>query len=103
MAARRESIMSDCNAPAPVLPAEVERTLRERCRQLRGQIQAADQLSEPCPPGRWRWADVKLGGYGRKPKDELEADQLRNQQLAVTLRRALNEVEAYLRQAGAMS
>lgn len=79
-----------------VVPAEVTATLQERCRQLRSQIRAADELSVPCPPGRWRWADVKGSGYVRKTEEELAADRERNLVRAADLRIRLRSVELFL-------
>lgn len=62
-------------------------------------IREADNLSEPCPPGRWRWADVNISGYGRKTEEELAADRKRNQELAVRLRGELAVIEGYLAEA----
>jgi hypothetical protein len=82
----------------------VIRLLTERIWQLRNTIREQESLSVPCPPDRWRWADVKTGGYGRKPADELAADRARavqraadaRDELAVALsaRQALSSVPA---------
>jgi hypothetical protein len=81
------------------MPAEVEKTLRNRCQELHNQIRQADILSKPVAPGHWRWADTKYGGTVRKNEEELAAGRERNRRLAVTLRRELAQVEEYLKAA----
>lgn len=49
--------------------------LTDRIRWLRAQIRAQEALSEPCPPGTWRWADTTLDGYRRKSEEELADDR----------------------------
>lgn len=78
------------------MPEEAGKVLRDYCWALRNKIRAADDLSEPCPPGSWRWADVKPGGYGRKTEEELAADRDRNRALALSLRQELAVIEGYL-------
>lgn len=78
------------------MPEEVRKVLLDHCWSLRNRIRAADDLSVPCPPGRWRWADVKLSGYGRKTEGEMAADQARNRALALELRQELAVIEGYL-------
>lgn len=48
-----------------------------RIRQLRGECRQLEALSRPVPEGKWRWADVKTGGYGRKSEAELAGDRVR--------------------------
>lgn len=80
------------------MPPEVQKVLRDHCWSLRNRIREADSLSEPCPPGKWRWADIRAGGHGKKPEAQLAADRARNRALAVTLRAELAVFEAYLAQ-----
>jgi hypothetical protein len=78
------------------LPEEVRKVLHDHCWSLRNRIRAADDLSQPCPPGRWRWGDVRTDGYGRKTEEELAADRDRNRALAAALRQELAVIEGYL-------
>ena len=64
------------------------RLLSDRVTLLRRLVREQEELSVPCPPGRWRWADVK-GAYGRKSEDELAADRARAVQRAAQYRTEL--------------
>jgi hypothetical protein len=66
--------------------ALLARLLDEHIWGLRNAIRAADLLSKPVEPGRWRWADVKFGGYARKTADEMAEDQARETVKAARLR-----------------
>jgi hypothetical protein len=72
----------------------VIRLLTEHIWWLRNAIREQESLSVPCPPGRWRWGDVKTGGYGRKPDDELAADRARAVQRAADYRDELDVAES---------
>jgi hypothetical protein len=60
-------------------------------------IREADNLSKPCPEGRWRWADMHLDGYRKKNEHELAADRRRNEALADELRLERTIARAALR------
>lgn len=77
---------------------EIRKLLDSRIGWLRRQIRAQESLSEPCPPGRWRWADVKPGGYGRKSEQELARDRAAAAK-SVTVHRAELEVAIGAREA----
>lgn len=83
------------------MPEEVRKVLRDYCWSLRNRIREAEELSFPCPPGHWRWADLDISGYRRKTEEELAADRDRNAIRAARLRGELVIIEAYLRKEGA--
>ena len=78
------------------VPDEVMQAVRDRRRQLRGQLTTAESLSEPCTPGRTRWADLDTSGYRRKPEDVLAADRERNRQLALDLKARIAVIDSWL-------
>ena len=67
--------------------------VRKRIWQLKNLLRAQDELSEPVPPGHWRWADVNNSGYGRKTEEELAADRARATAKAAELRAELAVLE----------
>jgi hypothetical protein len=68
--------------------------LRNQLRWLQSEIRENEALSKPCPPGRWRWADVNSSGYGHKSEDELAADRERADGLLVVLRVEVESVRS---------
>lgn len=72
------------------------RALLAEARNLENQYRTALDLSEPCTPGHWRWADVKLSGYGRKPEAELQAMYAQNKAKLPGLAAELKAVQGAL-------
>ena len=72
------------------------RALLAEARNLERQYQTAVALSEPCPPGRWRWADVDTSGYHKKTAEQLQAMYEMNQQRVPVLQAELAAVQGAL-------
>lgn len=85
----RTEQMDACETMTEQEAALVLRLLAERIYWLRNQIREQDSLSEPCPAGRGRWADVNTSGYGRKSETELAKDRQRAAERAAQYRAEL--------------
>lgn len=74
------------------------RALRRERWSLAQQLETAQELSKPCPPGHWRWADISTSGYEHKSDDELqkmyEANAAKIPGLTEELRIATQIIEA---------
>jgi hypothetical protein len=81
-------------------PPEVIEAVRGELQDLRRQLREAEELSKPCPPGHWRWADVTTDGYHRKSEDQLAADRNRNQLRATELTARIAVIETWLVETG---
>lgn len=55
----------------------ITRLLEEHIRKLDNLIREQTLLSEPCPAGHWRWADIGLDGYTHLTEEELATKQRR--------------------------
>jgi hypothetical protein len=75
----------------------IAQLLRKRIQELRNQLRENESLSQPCPPGKWRWADVTLDGYHRKSEEQLAADRARAKGRADMCRLELGRAQSALR------
>lgn len=67
----------------------IRQLVRNRIWQLGNLIREADDLSKPCPEGRWRWGDIDTNGYTRKSPERLAADRETYKRRAAQLREEL--------------
>jgi hypothetical protein len=72
------------------------RLLRDHIRQLKRLVREYEELSVPCPPGHWRWADRNISGYGLKNEVELAEDRRKAVVKTALCKAELEEAEATL-------
>jgi len=81
--------------PEPTLAELAEHLLRKALNrtswELERQIRAQEELSKPCPEGRWRWADTDTSGYRKLSEPELAA---KREQAAARLAKFRRDREA---------